>query len=41
MEEVNPSPESRSVVFALFSGRSMEMAVYDYNWAALIGCPLV
>jgi hypothetical protein len=41
MEEVNPSQNPDPSFSALFSGRSMEMAVCDYNWAALIGCLLV
>jgi hypothetical protein len=41
MEEVNPSQNPDPSFPALFSGRSTEMAVYDYNWAALIGCPLI
>lgn len=40
MEEVNPAQSPRAQIRrfpALFSGPSMEMAAYGYNWAALIG----
>lgn len=39
IEEVNPSQNPDPSFPALFSGRSMDMVVSDYNWAALFGCP--